>query len=127
MADKATLFPIVLCVLLIGGFANYRRNAHMSEQFENRSYASLRNADLDALIQAYQSEIDRIQVWLGNEPIESRGAKRRDDGHLDARIKRFESFPTAPWSRCRGYSLPSGTSSKIPNTCWRARCTGGRS
>ena len=92
MGDKTTLVTIVLCVLLIGGFANYRRNAHMSEQFENRTYASLRNTDLDALIQAYQSEIDRIQVWLDNEPIESRGSKRRNDGHLDDRIKRFESF-----------------------------------
>jgi len=92
MGDKATLLPIVLCVLLIGGFANYRRNAHMGEQFEKRAFAGLRTADLDALIQAYQSEIERIQGWLGNEPTQSRGSKRRGDGHIDARIKRFESF-----------------------------------
>ncbi len=107
MGDKTTLVIIVLCVLLIGGFANYRRNAHMSEQFENRTYASLRNADLDALIQAYQSEIDQIQVWLDNEPIESRGSKRRNGGHIDARIERFESFQHEAhrWRNLRGQAL----------------------
>ncbi len=51
--------PILLVVVLglpIGGFVNYERNEALDQELRDRTYASLRNADLEALVEAYKGQ-----------------------------------------------------------------------
>lgn len=91
MADKGPLVIFLVGALSIGGFVNYRRNAALDDELRNRSYAELSDSALVTLIQAYESELERLRgrsgaAGLQNAPTTSgrRGAL------LDEKIRRFE-------------------------------------
>ncbi len=87
--------PVLLVLLLgligAGGYANYQRNAELDQELEFRPYAGLSDADLDALLEAYQQELSQIEDSLGNGPDGSvfRGTKPAD---LGGKLKAFERF-----------------------------------
>ena len=87
--------PVLLVLLLgligAGGYANYQRNAELDQELEFRPYAGLSDADLDALLEAYQQELSQIEDSLGNGPDGSvfRGIKPAD---LGGKLKAFERF-----------------------------------
>ena len=92
--------PILLVVVLglpIGGFVNYERNEALDQELRNRTYASLRNADLDALVEAYEGQAQVYRARLGDGPQ----GQELVDGHaaadLDSKVQGFESFQE--WNR----------------------------
>jgi hypothetical protein len=82
---------MVLLVLLaaLGGYGtwNYQRNVE-AEKAEPRPFASYTDADIEALVQAYEQEIAVYgQRW---EKVSGRSVKVRDVGHTDQRVREFE-------------------------------------
>ncbi len=92
MGDKCTWIVLVLCALLIGGFVNYRRNAPLDAELQNRSYADLKPADLEALLQAYEQETRRLRGWLDQEPLAAGSDQARGASDVGGKAKTFERF-----------------------------------
>ncbi len=82
---------IVLLVLLaaLGGYGtwNYQRNVE-AEKAEPRPFGSYSDADIEALVQAYQQEIAVYHKrW---EQASRQSVTVRDVGHTDQRVREFE-------------------------------------
>jgi hypothetical protein len=82
---------IVLLVLLaaLGGYGtwNYQRNV-AAEKAAPRPFASYSDADIAALVQAYEQEIEVYQQrW---EKASGQSVSVRDSGHTDQRVREFE-------------------------------------
>ena len=81
------LFALVLTIVGGVGTWNYRRNlAHESAAF--RPYATYSRADLEALIDAYEQEVESSRE--GYEQTRDLRAKARDRPFLDGRLREFE-------------------------------------
>lgn len=92
MGDKSTLLILVLCALTIGGFVNYRRNAPLDAELQNRTYADLKDPDLDTLIQAYEEETRRLGAWVEQEPSARVPSQALDASDLGGKVKTFERY-----------------------------------
>jgi hypothetical protein len=92
MGDKSTLLILVLCALTIGGFVNYRRNAPLDAELQSRTYADLKDRDLDTLIQAYEEETRRLRAWVDQEPLAKVPSQALDDSDLGGKVKTFERY-----------------------------------
>ena len=92
MGDKSTLFVIIVCALLIGGFVNYRRNAPLDAELQNRTYSELKADDLDALLAAYEQEIRRLRVWVDEEPMAAPADRARSASDVGGRAETFSRF-----------------------------------
>ena len=92
MGDKSTLFMIVVCVLLIGGFVNYRRNAPLDAELQNRTYAELKSDDLDALLAAYEQETQRLRAWVDEEPMAVPADRARSASDVGGKAETFSRF-----------------------------------
>jgi hypothetical protein len=92
MGDNSTLLILMLCALTIGGFVNYRRNAPLDAELQNRTYADLKDPDLDTLIQAYEEETRRLRAWVEQEPSANVPSQALDDSDLGGKVKMFERY-----------------------------------
>ncbi len=88
MADKSTLV-IIACALLIGGFVNYRRNAPLDAELQNRTYAELKADDLDALLAAYELETRRLRAWVDEEPMAAPVDRARSASDVGGKAETF--------------------------------------
>ena len=80
-------------MLTVGGFANYQRNEPLDNELKDRPYATLSDADLDALLQAYEGERmgleNRLNAYAEDRTGVMDGFAPSDlGGKLDA----FDSF-----------------------------------
>ncbi len=91
MADKSTLV-IIACALLIGGFVNYRRNAPLDVEIQNRTYAELKAEDLDALLAAYELETRRLRAWVDDEPMAAPVDRARSASDVGGKAETFSRF-----------------------------------
>ncbi len=91
MADKSTLV-IIACALLIGGFVNYRRNAPLDVELQNRTYAELKADDLDALLAAYELETRRLRAWVDEEPMAAPVDRARSASDVGGKAETFSRF-----------------------------------
>ena len=91
MADKSTLV-IIACALLIGGFVNYRRNAPLDAELQNRTYAELKADDLDALLAAYELETRRLRAWVDEEPMAAPVDRARSASDVGGKAETFSRF-----------------------------------
>jgi len=92
MGDKSTLFMIVVCALLIGGFVNYRRNAPLDAELQNRTYAELKSDDLDALLAAYEQQTRRLRAWVDEEPMAAPVDRARSASDVGGKAETFSRF-----------------------------------
>ncbi len=92
MGDKSTLFVIVVCALLIGGFVNYRRNAPLDAELQSRTYADLKSRDVDALLQAYEQETRRLRAWVDQEPMAAPASRARGASDVGGKAETFSRF-----------------------------------
>ena len=92
MGDKSTLFVLVVCALLIGGFVNYRRNAPLDAELQSRSYADLKSRDVATLIEAYEQETRRLRVWVDQEPTAAPARRARDASDVGGKAETFSRF-----------------------------------
>jgi hypothetical protein len=97
------LLVLLLVVVPALGFLNYRRNAHLDAELENRVYATLSAEDLEALSAAYQSQVDDLATRVADNP---QGADEMDSfapADLQGKVKGFESFQgyNRHWRRMR--------------------------
>ncbi len=92
MGNKSTLFVIVVCGLLIGGFINYCRNAPLDAELQNRTYAKLKADDLDALLAAYEQETRRLGVWVDPEPMAAPVNLARGPSDVGGKAETFSRF-----------------------------------
>jgi hypothetical protein len=92
---------LVLLVLLVGLCAwNYQRNLAI-EKANPSPYASLSDHDLDALIEAYRSEIDQMKGGR-----QASRARVRDTANVGSGVREFERVQRASRSvREAGYAL----------------------
>ncbi len=91
MVDKSTLV-IIACALLIGGFVNYRRNAPLDVELQNRTYAELKADDLDALLAAYELETRRLRAWVDEEPMAAPVDRARSASDVGGKAETFSRF-----------------------------------
>ena len=91
MGDKST-FVIIVCALLIGGFVNYRRNAPLDAEIQNRTYAELKADDLDALLAAYELETRRLRAWVDEEPMAAPVDRARSASDVGGKAETFSRF-----------------------------------
>ena len=92
MGGKSTLFVLVVCALLIGGFVNYRRNAPLDAELQSRSYADLKSRDVAMLIEAYEQETRRLRVWAEQEPTAAHARRAPDASDVGGKAERFSRF-----------------------------------
>ena len=84
---KAMLLLVLLAALGGYGTWNYQRNVE-AEKAEPRPFGSYSDADIEAMVQAYQQEIGVYQQrW---EKASGRSVTVRDTGHTDQRVREFE-------------------------------------
>ncbi len=92
MGDKSTLFVIVVCALLIGGFVNYRRNAPLDAELQSRTYADLKSRDVAMLIEAYEQETRRLRAWVDQEPMAAPASRARGASDVGGKAETFSRF-----------------------------------
>lgn len=84
MARFFIVLVLVVSGLGLAGWINYERNAHLDQELADRPYATLSDADLEALIEAYDQERarwaarsrsgdDRTRVMDGYAPSDLQG------------------------------------------------------
>lgn len=95
---------VLLLVLPIGGFVNYRRNAPLDQELENRTYANLPDDDLAALIEAYEGEARRLSGLVSNKPQGEDELDGYSASDYDGKVKAFRTFQqyNSQWRRARG-------------------------
>ena len=93
MGKALVVFVILVMVAAIGAFSNYQRNAALDEELRERPYASLSDKDLNALLGAYQGQVEGLKNRLGNPKADRTGVM---DGFapadFDGKLRAFESF-----------------------------------
>ncbi len=97
------LLVLLLVVVPALGFLNYRRNAHLDAEFENRVYATLSDEDLKTLSEAYQAQVNDLATRVADKPL---GADEMDSfapADLQGKVKGFEAFQgyNRHWRRMR--------------------------
>lgn len=102
--------PILLVVVLalpIGSFVNYQRNAPLDQELEGRTYASLSDADLEALAAAYEQEVRAFKARISEGPQGTSLVDGHAAADFDAKLKGFESFQAfnRQWKRKKGQML----------------------
>ena len=101
----------LLLLILLGvpglGFYNYHRNAHLDQELQNRTYANLSDADLNALAEAYRGEVDRLRRMLTEDPDGQAALDGIAAGDFGRKVKRFESFQqeNREWKAARGQAM----------------------
>ncbi len=98
-----TILCLLLLLLPVAGYANYRRNAPLDKELQNRIHANLSDADLLALIEAYQLETKRLGASVTEAPDggdELDGIAPEDFG---GKVKAFQDFQVynRQWRRSR--------------------------
>jgi len=89
MLKALQISVLVVALLGIAGVVNYRRNAYLDAELEQRPYGGLSDAELTLLIEAHQQEKSQIEARLGSV------ANRRDpmrgyaDGDLSGKLEGF--------------------------------------
>lgn len=99
------LIALVLLVILpIGGFVNYRRNAPLDKELENRTYATMPDKDLKALVQAYEGEVKRLGGLVSDKPQGEDELEGFSPSDYDGKLKAFRTFQqyNDQWRRARG-------------------------
>ena len=100
MGDKSMPVLVALCAVLIGGFVNYQRNAPLDVELQNRTYAELKQADLEALLAAYQLETQRLRVWVDQEPPAGTPDHAKGASDVGGKAETFARFQREA-NRCR--------------------------
>jgi hypothetical protein len=89
------LLGLALMILVLGAgggaYFNYQRNAPMDTELAFRPYKGLSDADLDALIEAYRTNITSLTQQLGSGPDDS-GFQRVRPGDFSGKLEAFERF-----------------------------------
>jgi hypothetical protein len=87
---------LLLFALLIGipaiGALNYLRNAPLDEELANRPYGGLSDADLDALLAAYEGQVKRTRETVEEEPSMHAFNDPGKFGDYDEKVEAFEKF-----------------------------------
>ena len=84
---------ILIAVVTIGGFANYHRNAPLDNELKNRPYATISDADLQALIAAYEGEQQGLQNRLNSYAEDRTGVMEGfAPSDLHGKLGAFDSF-----------------------------------
>ncbi len=86
---KAQLGALLILLLLVGGGGgwNYVRNTKI-EEAEFRPYRTYADADLEALLDAYEGQLEeRTGHWKSEA---KRSVDIRDRDHFDQRVREFE-------------------------------------
>lgn len=98
---------LLLMALPIAGYANYRRNAHLDRELENRTYATLRTEDLDALLAAYRSELEALHGRVADGPKGEEEIARKAAADFSGKVESFERFQRSnqSWREQRGAVL----------------------
>ncbi len=80
----------ILILVLLGGAGayNYRRNQAAEEQKAARVYKSYSDAEIAALIEAYEQEIETLESRY--DAAKSRSLETRSGSLIDERIEDFE-------------------------------------
>jgi hypothetical protein len=84
-----TIFILALLVILgaAGGY-NYQRNKAAEERDAPRSYMGYSDAEIDALIEAYQQEVEVLEARY--DAAKNRSIETRSGGLIDEQIREFE-------------------------------------
>ncbi len=84
-----TLLALVLLVALgVAGAYNYQRNTAAEEQDAPRPYSGYSDAEIAALVEAYQGEVEALESRY--DAAKSRDFEARNGGLIDERIGEFE-------------------------------------
>jgi hypothetical protein len=97
------LFTLLIGIPLAGGL-NYLRNAPLDEELANRPYGGLSDADLDALLRAYEGDVQRARDLIAEEPSTHAFNDPGQFGDYDEKVEAFEKFQNSneTWKNERG-------------------------
>jgi len=100
---RGLLIALLLGIPMIGGL-NYLRNAPLDEELVNRPYGGLSDADLDALLAAYEGEVERTREAVAHEPSMHEVNDPGKFGDYGDKVEAFEKFQYSneSWKRERG-------------------------
>jgi hypothetical protein len=98
-----TILCLLLVLLPVVGFVNYRRNAPLDEELQNRIHANLSDADLLTLIEAYRLETKRLAASVTEAPGGEDELDGIAPGDFDGKVKAFQNFQVynRQWRRSR--------------------------
>jgi hypothetical protein len=90
--------------LLVAAGANYVRNAPLDAELANRPYGGLSDADLDAMLSAYESDVARKRAQLESEPVTNEHTDPGQYGAYAEKVAAFERFQRGnnDWKQRRG-------------------------
>ena len=84
---------VVVATVGIGGFVNYQRNAPLDAELQNRPYGTISDADLAALIAAYEGEKTGLENRLkGYSKDRTRVMNGLAPADLQGKLTAFDSF-----------------------------------
>ncbi|MEE9280464.1 MAG: hypothetical protein V3V67_09845 [Myxococcota bacterium] len=101
------MWKLLVVAVLVGlpalGVVNYRRNAPLDDELQSRVYASMSDQDLNALVEAYQGEVDRLASRVAERPQAEDELDGFAASDLAGRVEGFESFQqyNRQWRRSR--------------------------
>ena len=98
-------FLLVLSVagLCAGGFLNYRRNAHLDAELQNRIHGDMSDPNLAALIAAYQEQVAQLAAQVGEAPPGQDELDSFAPSDIQGKVQGFERFQqyNRAWRRSR--------------------------
>ena len=104
------LAVLLLLGLPLVGVINYVRNEPLDRELENRTYAGLSDADLDALLSAYGAEVKNFEAGaIDGEPTTTDHNDPGRFGHYGEKVDAFEKFQrtNSDWRKERGQVFES--------------------
>ncbi len=94
---------ILMVVPMLGGL-NYLRNEPLDNDLENRTYAGLKDGELDQLIEAYQQQVGRVKEQVDDAPTGMNQIDRFGSADVGGKAAAFSTFQerNREWRRQRG-------------------------
>jgi len=100
---RGLLLTIVFVGLPSLAGVNYMRNAPLDAELESRPYGGIDDADLKALLSAYEGELAKAKSAAASEPTTHAFNDPSRFGHNDEKVEAFEKFQNTNevWKRSR--------------------------
>ena len=101
---------LLLLLLVVGGvvgfgFYNYNRNANIdADAHQPRPYAQYKTADVEAMIKAYQQQIEKAKKRTSAEPTGAAAIDHKDSSDVGGKAAAFAGFQhqNERWKERRG-------------------------